>query len=136
MSTNKRSQSSQIKIQSDNDNYEKEQLMKSPERSEGNFRLYNKSSLKQLMFIKQCRTLDLTLSEIRQLLELQSSPSIQCNSVNKMIDSHIQQVEQRIKELNSLKEQLNYLSNTCSNNGTIEQCGILQKLTSDVAKNV
>mgnify|MGYP003664462111 FL=1 len=88
------------------------------------------------MFIKQCRTLDLTLSEIRQLLELQSSPSIQCNSVNNMIDSHIQQVEQRIKELNSLKEQLNYLSNTCSNNGTIEQCGILQKLTSDVAKNV
>jgi Cd(II)/Pb(II)-responsive transcriptional regulator len=110
--------------------YEKEQLLKSPERSEGNFRLYNKS------FIKQCRTLDLTLSEIRQLLELQSSPSIQCNSVNNMIDSHIQQVEQRIKELNSLKEQLNYLSNTCSNNGTIEQCGILQKLTSDVAKNV
>ena len=96
--------------------YEKEQLLKSPERSEGNFRLYNKSSLKQLMFIKQC--------------------SDQCNSVNKMIDSHIQQVEQRIKELNSLKEQLNDLSNTCSNNGTIEHCGILQKLTSDVAKNV
>ena len=47
-----------------------------------------------------------------------------------------QQVEQRINELNSLKEQLKYLSNTCSNDGTIEQCGILQKLTSDVAKNV
>lgn len=112
--------------------YEKERLLESIKRSEGNFRLYDSSVIEQLTFIKHCRSLDLTLSEIRQLLELNRSPDIQCDDINKMIDNHIDQVELRIDELNNLRRQLKSLRASCSSNRTIDQCGILQNLSSDI----
>ena len=108
--------------------YEKENLLKSKARSEGNFRLYDTSAVEQLMFIKQCRSLDLALSEVRQLIDLNQSPGTQCDDVNNMIDNHIEQVEQRMKELEGLRDQLTSLRRSCSNNRTIEECGILKNL--------
>lgn len=111
--------------------YEKEQLLPSTRRSEGNFRLYDEASAEQLLFIKLCRGLDLSLSEIRQLLALKCSPGAQCDEVNRMMEAHIQQVEARIRELSQLHEQLRALRGHCSNQRTIEQCGILQTLSSN-----
>ena len=111
--------------------YEQEKLLPSTRRSEGNFRLYDDSSAEQLSFIKLCRGLDLSLSEIRQLLALKRSPGAQCDEVNAMIEAHIQQVEGRIGELTQLNEQLKMLRGHCSNQRTVEQCGILQTLSSN-----
>ena len=86
--------------------YEKEHLIASAERSEGNFRLYDEAAVEQLLFIKHCRSLDLSLPEIRQLLALNRSPGAQCDDVNRMMDRHIEQVEARIQELTKLNEQL------------------------------
>ena len=109
--------------------YEKEQLLTAAQRSEGNFRLYDEAAIKQLFFIKQCRTLDLRLSEIRQLLVLIRSPGAQCDDVNRMMDSHIQRVETRIQELAVLRDQLKDLRRSCSDQQSVDQCGILQKLS-------
>ena len=57
--------------------YEKEHLIASAERSEGNFRLYDESAVERLLFIKHCRSLDLSSPEIRQLLALNRSPGSQ-----------------------------------------------------------
>ncbi len=114
--------------------YEKEALLASTQRSEGNFRLYDKTAIKQLMFIKHCRSLDLSLSEIRQLLTLSDSPETQCNEINRMIDIHILQVKERIQELTQLQHQLKALRNSCSSDRTIEQCGILQNLSANRAQ--
>ena len=111
--------------------YEKEQLLPTTRRSEGNFRLYDEASAEQLLFIKHCRGLDLSLSEIRPLLALKHSPGAQCDEVNRMIEAHIQQVEARIRELTQLSEQLKALRGHCSNQRTVEQCGILQTLSSN-----
>jgi Cd(II)/Pb(II)-responsive transcriptional regulator len=111
--------------------YEKEQLLPSIQRSEGNFRLYNEASAEQLLFIKLCRGLDLSLSEIRQLLALKRSPGAQCDEVSRMMETHIQQVEARIRELTQLSEQLKALRSHCSNQRTVEQCGILQTLSTN-----
>tara|TARA_Y100000114_G_scaffold76807_1_gene70506 strand:+ start:1041 stop:1409 length:369 start_codon:yes stop_codon:yes gene_type:complete len=97
--------------------YEKEQLIASAERSEGNFRLYDEVAVEQLLFIKHCRSLDLSLPEIRQLLGLSRSPGAQCDDVNRMMDRHIEQVEARIQELTKLNEQLRMLRRSCSNGG-------------------
>ena len=109
--------------------YEKEKLLKSKTRSEGNFRLYDASAVGQLMFIKHCRSLDLALSEVRQLIELNQSPGMYCDDVNNMIDNHIEQVEQRMKELEGLRKQLISLRQSCSNNRTVGECGIMKKLS-------
>nr|MBP6700075.1 MerR family DNA-binding protein [Halioglobus sp.] len=96
-----------------------------------NFRLYDGASAEQLVFIKLCRGLDLSLSEIRQLLILKRSPNAQCDDVNRMIEVHIQQVESRIRELTQLNEMLKALRGRCSDQRTVEQCGILQTLSSN-----
>ena len=111
--------------------YEAEKLLPSTRRSEGNFRLYDGASAEQLVFIRLCRGLDLSLSEIRQLLILKRSPNAQCDEVNRMIEVHIQQVESRIRELTQLNEMLKALRGRCSDQRTVEQCGILQTLSSN-----
>ena len=110
--------------------YEKEKLLPSTQRSEGNFRLYDESHIEQLSFIKLCRGLDLSLSESRQLLSLKSSPGAQCDEVNRMMETHIQQVETRIRELMQLNVELKALRAHCSDQQTVEHCGILQSLSS------
>ena len=108
--------------------YEKEGLISAPSRSEGNFRLYDNDTLETLLFIKHCRSLDLTLKEIKQLIQLQSSPDSDCGEVNNMIETHINLVESRIEELKKLHLDLNALRHRCRNPKAIKQCGILEEL--------
>ena len=69
--------------------YEKEGLLPPPARSDGNYRLYTQAHTERLVFIRNCRSLDMTLEEIRSLLGLRDSPQDQCESVNALIDEHI-----------------------------------------------
>lgn len=108
--------------------YEREKLLQSTQRSEGNFRLYDEAAVEQLAFIKLCRNLDLSLSEIRQLIALKSSPNAQCDEVNVMMDKHIDHVETRINDLSKLREQLILLRRCCTDERTVAQCGILKSL--------
>ncbi len=109
--------------------YEKEKLLTSTQRSEGNFRLFGAAAIERVLFIKQCRSLDLSLPEIRQLTELNESPNSNCDDVNVMIDRHILDVEQRIQELARLRGQLKSLRGSCESDRTVENCGILQNLS-------
>jgi Cd(II)/Pb(II)-responsive transcriptional regulator len=109
--------------------YEKEGLLDSIKRSEGNFRLYDNRAIKQLMFIKHCRSLDITLSEIRQLIDLRNSPETTCNNVNALVDRHTKQVDLRIEELKELKIQLKILRRKCTTGRVVKDCGILLELS-------
>ncbi|MBC7648429.1 MAG: MerR family transcriptional regulator, partial [Vitreoscilla sp.] len=50
--------------------YEKEKLLQSTFRGENSYRMYSDSDLHQLRFIRACRTLDMSLDEVRTLLAL------------------------------------------------------------------
>ncbi len=54
--------------------YEREGLLPAPARTEGNYRLYGTQHLDRLVFIRNCRTLDMTLDEIQRLLALRDLP--------------------------------------------------------------
>ncbi|MDF1645104.1 MAG: Cd(II)/Pb(II)-responsive transcriptional regulator [Pseudomonadales bacterium] len=111
--------------------YEKEKLLPSMRRSNGNFRLYDLATVEQLKFIKHCRNLDLSLAEIRQLMDLNQQPGMQCDDVNNMVDTHVEQVALRIKELQHLQKQLKLLRDSCSKNRTVKECGILKNLSAN-----
>lgn len=108
--------------------YEKEKLLSTPRRSDGNYRVYDLNNLEQLTFIKHCRSLDIALTEIKQLLDLQRSPTVQCGAVIDLVEDHIKQVNLRIIELKKLKASLTRLHSTCHSNQTVKDCGILQNL--------
>lgn len=109
--------------------YEKEGLLDSIKRDEGNYRLYDCRAIKQLVFIRHCRNLDITLSEIRQLIELRDFPETTCNNINALVDRHTKQVDLRIKELKELKRQLKILRQKCTTGRAVKDCGILQELS-------
>ena len=70
----------------------------------------------------------MTLEEIRSLLALRDSPQDQCESVNALIDEHIQHVKARIDGLLALQTQLIDLRHRCGEGPDLDQCGILQRL--------
>lgn len=109
--------------------YEKEGLISKPARTDGNFRLYGPEEIERLSFIKNCRTLDLSLNEIKHLLELQYLPSTPCEIVNIMIDDHLSIVEKRIADLQKLQSVLRKLRRRCNSTRAIDQCGILEALS-------
>ena len=110
--------------------YEKEGLLSIPERSEGNFRLYGRKTLKELEFVKHCRSLDIPLIDIKRLIELKNKPQASCSTVNALIDQQLALVNQRIKELKALKMELQHMASECDSNNTIEACGIIKSLDS------
>lgn len=60
-------------------------------------------------FIRHCRCLDMSLDEIRTLLEYKDAPADNCGNVNLLSDQHIDQVGNRICQLQALKKELRVL---------------------------
>jgi Cd(II)/Pb(II)-responsive transcriptional regulator len=112
--------------------YEREGLLPEPGRSEGNYRLYSDTHLERLLFIRHCRSLDMTLEEIRSLLTFRDAPDDNCGEVNALLDEHIQHVAKRIKELKLLQKNLRGLRNLCQQTQATKDCGILRSLGSPV----
>jgi len=109
--------------------YEKEGLLPEPSRSEGNYRLYDDAHVERLQFIRHCRSLDMTLDEVRTLLRYRDTPHDDCGDVNGMLDDHIHAVETRVQELMQLKHHLTVLRQKCATTATTRSCGILRALS-------
>ena len=91
--------------------------------------LWLADALEKLSFIKNCRTLDLTLCEIKQLISLRTAPDAPCEGVNAMIDGHLHAVQHRIADLQNLFDELKRLRLRCGHARTVDQCGILDALS-------
>lgn len=108
--------------------YEKQGLLPQTIRSEGNFRLYGEMHTERLQFILHCRSLDMSLDEIRDLLQFRDAPEDNCIEVNALLDKHIEHVALRIKELKALETQLHSLRQLCQTTQARKDCRILQSL--------
>lgn len=108
--------------------YEKEGLLPEPSRTQGNFRVYGSVHLERLCFIRNCRALDMSHEEIHTLLDLTDQPVEGCGAINAVFDQHIAHVDERIRELTQLKQQLSALRQQCQSEQTLQECGILQGL--------
>lgn len=109
--------------------YERKGLLPAPSRSEGNYRLYGDTHTKRLQFIRHCRSLDMSLDEIRLLLDFRDMPEQNCAGVNTLLDKHIGHVADRIKDLTALEAQLKQLRGLCLSAQSTKECGILQGLS-------
>lgn len=108
--------------------YEKEGLMPAPERSEAGYRRYSPAHLEQLKFVVHCRSLDMSLAEIRRLLQLKSNPDVECGEINALIDRHIRALHRKITDLALLEQQLVVLREHCHDALSVRECGIMKGL--------
>jgi len=108
--------------------YESAGLLPAAARSTGNYRLYGGPHAERLQFIRNCRSLDMTLDEIRTLLRFCESPDENCEEVNALLDEHIGHVAGRMTELKALERQLRELRRLCGKPSAARDCGILNQL--------
>lgn len=107
--------------------YEKEGLLRSPERTAGNYRLYDETDVERLRFIRQCRLHGMALHEIRELLSFQDQPRQSCDWITALVQQHLANVDVQIAALTHLREHLASLLHACTG-GRAADCGILAQL--------
>lgn len=64
--------------------YEDERLLMPANKTEAGYRLYDEDAVRRLDFIKHAQHCGMTLSEIRQLLELKADDSSCCSDVRNL----------------------------------------------------
>ena len=104
--------------------YEREGLLAAPAREASGYRRYGEPDLARLRFVRHCRSLDIPLAEVRQLIDFAAEPASSCAAVNGLLDRQIELVRQRLSALRQLEEQLATLRRTC-HGPTAEPCAIL-----------
>ena len=109
--------------------YEREALLPQAARTSGNYRIYDDVHVERLAFIRHCRSLDMTLDDIRLLLRFRDGAEQQCGAVNDLLDQRIVEVARRIRDLRALEAQLKELRRLCQAAQEAQDCGILQELT-------
>lgn len=108
--------------------YEKQGLLAEPARQENGYRSYSAEHLERLSFIRHCRALDMSLAEVRRLLDFMSHPTQDCADVNQLVDAQISRVRARLKSMRALEKQLCQLRKQCSTSHAGQDCGILHEL--------
>ena len=108
--------------------YEKEGLLPPPARAANGYRAYGAAHLERLSFVRHCRGLDMSLAEIRHLLDFTTRPEADCGEINRLIDAHLGRVRARLKSLHTLEKQLVALRASCATGHVAADCGILHEL--------
>lgn len=108
--------------------YEKEAIIDEPERAENNYRIYRPHHLKKLLLIRNCRAFDMSLDEIRQIINATENSSDNCLSINEIIQHHLVHIDKRIQELTTLKAELSEIQARCSQNHSADNCSIIDEI--------
>jgi len=105
--------------------YERQGLLPAVARSVANYRVYGAAHVSRLAFIRTCRSLDMSIEEIRILLRFRDAPLEDCGEVNALLDRHIGHVASRIADLRVLERQLRRIRGQCERMNKAGACGIL-----------
>jgi Cd(II)/Pb(II)-responsive transcriptional regulator len=109
--------------------YERIGLLDEPERNSSGYRQYAVSHQERLQFIRRCRSLQMSISDIRTLLGLKNEPAAACEGVDDLLDHQIERVRQQLESLQQLKEQLITLRCQCRQPHSVQECAIIKNLS-------
>ena len=109
--------------------YESIGLLKPAQRTESGYRLYSADDVHSLAFIKRSRDLGFSLEEVGKLLTLWQDRQRASADVKALARGHIEQLNQKISELTSLRDTLQELVRNCQGDHRPD-CPILKDLES------
>lgn len=109
--------------------YEREGVLPNPERSGSGRRMYSRDGLARVRFVKRSRDLGFTIAETRALLDLTAQTGQTCAQVKPIAQSHRDAVDEKIRQLRSMRKALDDLIQECSRDQG--DCPILDMLMSD-----
>ena len=107
--------------------YEDIGLMPEPVRADNGYRVYGKTGLKRLSFIRRCRELGFSLDEVRGLLGLVDGGDYTCAEVRDLSIVRLGDVRQKIRDLRKMERTLKDMVSQCKG-GLVPECPIVDRL--------
>jgi Cu(I)-responsive transcriptional regulator len=107
--------------------YEAIGLLPRVARTFANYRVYTANDIHTLRFIRRSRTLGFSIDDIRELLGLWQSRARSSASVKKIARAHIEELKEKIAELQGMVKTLEHLAHHCHGDHRPE-CPILDDL--------
>lgn len=89
--------------------YERLGLLAEPTRSESGYRVYGEADAERLGFILGAKALGLSLVEIKAIVAEWAAGEIPCEHVGKLLDEKLAELDRRIVELTTFRDQLRAL---------------------------
>lgn len=86
--------------------WESKGLLPAAERTEAGYRLFTGEDVAVLRFIRQAKALDLSLAEIKDILDLQRDGAAPCGRVTELLDAHIADIDNTLADLRQLRRSL------------------------------
>lgn len=93
--------------------YEQQGLLSPAVRSDNGYRIYCAQDIDRLRQIRTCRSLDMSLDEVQQLLNAPIDDPEGCQMTAQVLHQHLGHVADRITELQKLKSRLMDLMALC-----------------------
>ena len=109
--------------------YERNAMLTPAGRLESGYRRYGETELKRLRFIRRAKVLGFTLADIRELLSLSDERNVA--KVRLAAEAKLAEVEQRLAELERIRNGLRTLVAACPGHGRAEACPILNALNEE-----
>ena len=109
--------------------YEREGVVPEAERSVSGRRLYGKTAIVQLRFVRRCRELGFSIADIKSLLAIANGGSASCDEARQIGQSNLQLVQDKIADLRRMETALAELIELCQAGQS--ECPMLQRLFDD-----
>lgn len=93
--------------------YERVGLIPPPQRTEAGYRLFSQQDMERIAFIVRAKSLGLSLDEIKGILALKDGRSLTCKVVYERLNQKVQDIEEKIRQLRSLQNELVPLLEQC-----------------------
>jgi MerR family copper efflux transcriptional regulator len=111
--------------------YESLQLIPQAARTLSGYRVYSSQDVHMLRFIRHARSLGFSIRQIAELLELWRDHSRSSAKVKALALAHIDELERKIEEMQSMKNELQRLAQCCHGDQRPE-CPILESLSEEL----
>jgi len=109
--------------------YERRGVLRPTLRAPNGYRFYSEDAVKLLRFVKRAQSLGITLKEIKPLLNLASQGQRPCVHVKQLARNHLQEIEEKIRELQALRNELRtLLRRKAGRPHANEVCPIIQRV--------
>lgn len=108
--------------------YEREGLIEKPPRRDSGYREYPPDTVDRVRFIKRAKELGFSLKEIKELMALRIAPGTTCGQIKKRAEDKIDDIENKISTLQSMKHALQKLAAACGGKGSVSECPILDAI--------
>jgi len=108
--------------------YEKQGLIAAPQRTNAGYRQYPVDAVKRVQFIQHAKEVGFTLKDIGELLALRQEPDTSCADIKLRATQKIEEVDQKIHDLNRIRDALGRMVLKCSGRGELNECPILEEL--------